>query len=150
MHFARLKYFTYHLVPVLASNYKQHILSQDKLRKICYLLPDLTRRIRVAYRRFGKTHCLELQCINKSGRYDWTRFFLMAGNNIEVLKVLRYIKDHNSNFHRPGKLKFQTRNVSVYFVSPKNDRNVNGGGGGWTIRRQPRHVIGTEQFVRAI
>jgi hypothetical protein len=54
----------------------------------------------------------------------------MAGNNIEVLKELRYIKDHTSNFHRPGKLKFQTRNVSVYFVSPKNDRNVNTGGGG--------------------
>jgi hypothetical protein len=32
-HFAWLKYFTYHLVPVLAANYKQHILSVAKVRK---------------------------------------------------------------------------------------------------------------------
>jgi hypothetical protein len=37
---ARLKYFTYHLVPALAPNYKQHILSPNKFRKeICHLLP---------------------------------------------------------------------------------------------------------------
>jgi hypothetical protein len=42
-HFAWLKYFTYHLllVPVLAPNYKQHILSPDKVRKICYSLAEL-------------------------------------------------------------------------------------------------------------
>jgi len=31
-HFAWLKYFTYHLVPVLAPNYKQHILSPAKVK----------------------------------------------------------------------------------------------------------------------
>jgi hypothetical protein len=30
-HFAWLKYFTYHLVPVLAPNYKQHILSPTEV-----------------------------------------------------------------------------------------------------------------------
>jgi hypothetical protein len=34
-HFAWLKYFPYHLVPVLASNYKQHNLSRAKVRKVC-------------------------------------------------------------------------------------------------------------------
>jgi hypothetical protein len=34
MHFAWLKYFTYHFVPVLAPNYKQHILS----RAVCYVI----------------------------------------------------------------------------------------------------------------
>jgi hypothetical protein len=29
------------LVPVLAPNYKQHILSTAKLRKACYSLPEL-------------------------------------------------------------------------------------------------------------
>jgi hypothetical protein len=41
-HFVRLKYFTYHLqllVPVLAPNYKQHILA--KVRKVCYSLAEL-------------------------------------------------------------------------------------------------------------
>jgi hypothetical protein len=33
MHFTRLEYFTYHLVPVLSPNYKQHILSPAKVRK---------------------------------------------------------------------------------------------------------------------
>jgi hypothetical protein len=32
-HFAWLKYFTYHLVPVLARNYKQDILLAGKVRK---------------------------------------------------------------------------------------------------------------------
>jgi len=36
-----LKYFTYHLVPVLAPNYKQHILSPAKVRKVCYSLAEL-------------------------------------------------------------------------------------------------------------
>jgi hypothetical protein len=31
-HFAWLKYFTYHLVPVLAPNYKQHILLLAEVR----------------------------------------------------------------------------------------------------------------------
>jgi hypothetical protein len=39
-HFAWLKYFTYHLAPVLAQNYKQHTLSATKVRKICYLLDE--------------------------------------------------------------------------------------------------------------
>jgi hypothetical protein len=39
-HFAWLKYFTYHLVPVLAPNYKQNILSLDKIRKLCYSLAN--------------------------------------------------------------------------------------------------------------
>jgi hypothetical protein len=40
-HFAWLKYFTYRLVTVLAPNYKQHILSPAKLRKVSYLLAEL-------------------------------------------------------------------------------------------------------------
>jgi D-alanyl-lipoteichoic acid acyltransferase DltB (MBOAT superfamily) len=40
-HFAWLKYFTYHLVPVLAPNYKQHILSSAKHIKLCYSLPEV-------------------------------------------------------------------------------------------------------------
>jgi hypothetical protein len=40
-HFAWLKYFTYHLVPVLAPNYKQHILSPDEAGKVCYSLAEL-------------------------------------------------------------------------------------------------------------
>jgi GH25 family lysozyme M1 (1,4-beta-N-acetylmuramidase) len=39
-HFAWLKYFAYHLVPVLASNYKQNVLSQAKVRKVCYSLAE--------------------------------------------------------------------------------------------------------------
>jgi hypothetical protein len=35
-HFAWLKYFTYHLVPILAPNCKQHILSL-----VCYSLAKL-------------------------------------------------------------------------------------------------------------
>jgi hypothetical protein len=38
---AWLKYFTYHLVPVLAPSYKQHILSPAKVRKVCYSLREL-------------------------------------------------------------------------------------------------------------
>jgi hypothetical protein len=37
-HFAWLKYFAYHLVPVLAPNYKLHILSPANARKVCYSL----------------------------------------------------------------------------------------------------------------
>jgi hypothetical protein len=40
-HFALLKYFTYHLVPVLAPNYKQHILSSAEVRKVCCSLAEL-------------------------------------------------------------------------------------------------------------
>jgi hypothetical protein len=40
-HFAWFKYFTYHLVPVLALNYKQHILSPAKVRKACYPVAEL-------------------------------------------------------------------------------------------------------------
>jgi hypothetical protein len=36
-----LKYSTCQLVPVMASNYKQHILSPDKVSKICYSLAEL-------------------------------------------------------------------------------------------------------------
>jgi hypothetical protein len=39
-HFARLKYFTYHLVPVLAPNCKQHILSPAKVRNVCCSLAE--------------------------------------------------------------------------------------------------------------
>jgi hypothetical protein len=35
-----LKYFTYHLAPLLAANYKQHILSTAKRRKVCYSLAE--------------------------------------------------------------------------------------------------------------
>jgi hypothetical protein len=41
MHFAWLQYFTYHLVPVLAPNCKQHILSPAEVRKLCYSLAEL-------------------------------------------------------------------------------------------------------------
>jgi hypothetical protein len=34
-HFASLKSFTYQLVPVLALNYKQQILSPAEVRKVC-------------------------------------------------------------------------------------------------------------------
>jgi hypothetical protein len=34
-HFAWMTYFAYRLVPVLAPNHKQHILSSAKLRKVC-------------------------------------------------------------------------------------------------------------------
>jgi hypothetical protein len=40
-HFAWLKYFTHPLVPVLAPNYKQHILSPALIREICYSLAEL-------------------------------------------------------------------------------------------------------------
>jgi hypothetical protein len=40
-HFTWLKHFTYRLVPVLAPNYKQHILSPTKVRKVCYSLHEL-------------------------------------------------------------------------------------------------------------
>jgi hypothetical protein len=39
--FAWLKYFTYRLVPILAPNYKQHILSPPKVKKICYSFVEL-------------------------------------------------------------------------------------------------------------
>jgi hypothetical protein len=39
--FAWLKYFPYHLVPVLAPNYKQHILSPAEVRNVCYSLAEL-------------------------------------------------------------------------------------------------------------
>jgi hypothetical protein len=38
-----LKYFTYHLVTILTPNYKQHILSPTKLRKICSPLSEICR-----------------------------------------------------------------------------------------------------------
>jgi hypothetical protein len=41
MHLAWLTYFTCPLVPVLAPNYKQHILSPAEVRKVCYSLPEL-------------------------------------------------------------------------------------------------------------
>jgi hypothetical protein len=40
-HFAWLKYFSYHLVPLLAANYKQYILLLDKVREECYSLAEL-------------------------------------------------------------------------------------------------------------
>jgi hypothetical protein len=40
-HFAWLKYFTYLLVPVLAPNYRQHILSPTVVGKVCYPLAEL-------------------------------------------------------------------------------------------------------------
>jgi hypothetical protein len=39
--FAWLKRFTYHLVPVLAPNCKQHILSPAEVIKLCYSLAEL-------------------------------------------------------------------------------------------------------------
>jgi hypothetical protein len=45
--FAWLKYFTHYLVPVLAPNYKQHILLLAKVRKVCYLVAELY--VRSAY-----------------------------------------------------------------------------------------------------
>jgi hypothetical protein len=39
--FAWLKYFAHQLVPVLTPNYKQHILSPAKVRKLCYSLAQL-------------------------------------------------------------------------------------------------------------
>jgi hypothetical protein len=41
-HFAWLKYFTYHLIPVLAPNYKQLIMSPAKVRKVCYSVAELS------------------------------------------------------------------------------------------------------------
>jgi hypothetical protein len=39
--FAWLEYFTHHLVPVLALNYKQQILLLAEVRKVCYSLAEL-------------------------------------------------------------------------------------------------------------
>jgi hypothetical protein len=39
--FVWLRYFTYHLVPVLAPNYKQHTFSPAKVRKVCYSLAEI-------------------------------------------------------------------------------------------------------------
>jgi hypothetical protein len=38
---AWLKYFTYQLLPVLAPNYKQHVLPSGEVRKVCYSLAEL-------------------------------------------------------------------------------------------------------------
>jgi hypothetical protein len=40
-HFAWFKYFTYHIVTVLAANSKQHISPPGKVRKVCYSLAEL-------------------------------------------------------------------------------------------------------------
>jgi hypothetical protein len=40
-HVASLKYFTYRLGPVLAPNYKQHILSPAEVRKVYYSSAEL-------------------------------------------------------------------------------------------------------------
>jgi hypothetical protein len=40
-HFSCLKYFTYHLVPVLVQNYKQHILSMVTVTELCYSLVEI-------------------------------------------------------------------------------------------------------------
>jgi hypothetical protein len=40
-YYAWLKYFTYYLVPVLAPNYMQYILTPAKVRKLCYSLAEL-------------------------------------------------------------------------------------------------------------
>jgi hypothetical protein len=40
-----LKYFTYHLAPVLAPNYKQQILPRAKGTKLCYSLAELLGKI---------------------------------------------------------------------------------------------------------
>jgi hypothetical protein len=45
MHFAWLKYFKYHLISVMAPNYKQHILLLAIVRKVCYSLVELCRHI---------------------------------------------------------------------------------------------------------
>jgi hypothetical protein len=38
---AWLKYFTYQLLPVLAPNYKQHVLPSAEVRKVCYSVAEL-------------------------------------------------------------------------------------------------------------
>jgi hypothetical protein len=43
-HFDWLKYFTYHLISVLAPNHKQHILSPAEVTKVCYSLAELHAR----------------------------------------------------------------------------------------------------------
>jgi hypothetical protein len=40
-HFAWMKYFAYHLEPVLVPNNNQHILSPAKVRKVRYSLAEL-------------------------------------------------------------------------------------------------------------
>jgi hypothetical protein len=40
-HFVWLKYFAYHLIQVLAPNYKQHVLSPAKFTKLRYSLAEL-------------------------------------------------------------------------------------------------------------
>jgi hypothetical protein len=40
-HCALFKHFAYYSIPVLAPNYKQHILSPANVRKICYSLAEL-------------------------------------------------------------------------------------------------------------
>jgi hypothetical protein len=40
-HLSWLKYFTYHLMPALASNYTHHVLSPAEVRYVFYSLADL-------------------------------------------------------------------------------------------------------------
>jgi hypothetical protein len=65
-HFAWLKYFTYRLVPILAPNYKQHILSPAKVRKVWYWLAELYVRS-VCLNLFGWREVWHLWNILKEG-----------------------------------------------------------------------------------
>jgi hypothetical protein len=40
-HFIWTTYLTYQLVSILAPTYNHHILSSDKVIKVCYLLPKI-------------------------------------------------------------------------------------------------------------
>jgi hypothetical protein len=71
MQFAWLKYFTYQLV----SNYKQHILSPARVRKVCCSLPEL---------------CVKLLYLNFCGW--WGAWFFFWGGGRNLWYCMRYFK----------------------------------------------------------
>jgi hypothetical protein len=74
-HFAWLKYFTYHLVLVLAPNYKQHILSPAKVTKVCYSLVELY------------VECVYLNLFRWSGA--WRLLNIVGGGGRNLHKVCK-------------------------------------------------------------
>jgi hypothetical protein len=81
-HFALLKYFTSLLVPVLAPNYKQHILSPVKVRKAYCSLAELYDK-RVYLNLFGW----------RGARHTWN--VLKRGATYKVWAPLVYSKNHS-------------------------------------------------------
>jgi hypothetical protein len=62
-----LKYFAYRLVPVLAPNYKQHILLPAEVRDVCYSVAELCVRA-VYLNLFGEEGAAKFMNYFKGGR----------------------------------------------------------------------------------